>query len=195
MTTATASTQTPAHYVDSYGVLDVVSTVDAAKELRKALKKSFPDTRFAVRARPQSRAIDINWDNGPLESDVEEVARQFTGIHGTPSACGDYMQSYNYKDNGRGAHYNVEFMFCWRDITDEMLEATRREIIVLSGKSEDEFMTLWHGESHAAWDFVHEVLREVFNLCGTSLGQLQASQVRCNGLRHLTKLVAQTRAA
>lgn len=190
MNTATITTETR-RYVDTYGTLDVVSTVDTAKVVRKALKAAFPGVKFTVRARAY-HSMFINWTDGPKEREVEEITNQFIGIVGERSMCGDYYTSKQYIDNGHGAHYDLMNVLCWRAISDETLEAATQSIIEASGMGEQEFVTMWKGDTKADWTEVENVLSKVQNTYGQGAmwGQLFASKFVGHGLVRLAKMVA-----
>lgn len=64
-------------YDGSHGL----SCAATAKLVRLALKKAFPGEKFSVRSDTYANgaSIDISWVDGPTQSAVDEVGRQFCG--------------------------------------------------------------------------------------------------------------------
>ena len=60
---------------------EYIDTKDAAKLLRKALKRAFPAAKFSVRISRYSggSSIDVGYTDGPKSADVEAVASQYQG--------------------------------------------------------------------------------------------------------------------
>jgi phospholipid N-methyltransferase len=58
------------------------SVAESAKILREALKKEFPEIKFSVRSSNFSMgsSIDITYNDGPIEKDVEKITSQFENI-------------------------------------------------------------------------------------------------------------------
>jgi phospholipid N-methyltransferase len=58
------------------------SVAESAKILREALKKEFPEIKFSVRSSNFSMgsSIDISYNDGPIEKDVEKITSEFENI-------------------------------------------------------------------------------------------------------------------
>ncbi len=58
-----------------------ISPKDTAKFVRKAVKTSFPDTRFSIKTRVYTggSSISVSWTDGPRTQAVEKIAKQFEG--------------------------------------------------------------------------------------------------------------------
>lgn len=182
--------------VEDYGILNTISTVDTAKEVRKALKVSFPGVKFSVRARAYS-SMAVSWIDGPTEFEVEKVTRNFVGIIGERSLCGDYGVSESYVDNGSGSHYDLKIILHWRSMSEEAVESATREIIKLSEMTDAEFHKVWNGEAVSDWRAVESVLSKVENAYarfpsqqGRGWGDLPASKFRAENLVRLAIMVA-----
>lgn len=59
---------------------------EAAREIRKDLRKSFPDTPFKVRTRyyDDGSAIIVSWSGYPPKEDVREVIGKYEVIRRNP---------------------------------------------------------------------------------------------------------------
>jgi len=85
----------------------------AAKNMRKLLKASFPGIKFSVKTSRYAggSSIDVRWTDGPLGSDVEEIANRFAG------GSFDGMQDlYEYSRTPWTTLFGDEkYIFCRRD--------------------------------------------------------------------------------
>jgi len=93
-----------------------IDRVAAAKEIRRILKRHFPETRFKVRSSSFSggSAIDIRWVDGPKESQVQELVRPFQ--YGHFDASIDLYEYSNVRDDLPQAKY----VNCFREMSDEL---------------------------------------------------------------------------
>ena len=91
----------------------------AAKAIRSELKQKFPGISFRVLSKNYSGGnnISIRWEDGPMESDVNEVAGKYSMGH-----FDEMTDSYEYSNYRDGPQ--VKFVFTNRD----MSEQTRRKI-------------------------------------------------------------------
>jgi hypothetical protein len=58
-----------------------LSAAETAKLIRAQLKKTFPGTKFSVRSSTYSMgaSVDVTWTDGPADTMVEPICRQFNG--------------------------------------------------------------------------------------------------------------------
>lgn len=91
----------------------MVSTTNAAKEIRKVLKTAFPTTKFSVTS-SRGSAVRINWTNGPTSELVElQVSKFEMGHFDGMTDCYDYS---NRRDDIPQARY----VFCNREIDQDI---------------------------------------------------------------------------
>ena len=97
-----------------------LSCADTAKLVRKALKAAFPGVKFSVRSKTYSggASIDINYTDGPTQSEVNAVVDQFQG------ADFDGMQDLkNYRGDtlldGEMVSFGADFIFANRRYSPE----------------------------------------------------------------------------
>lgn len=82
----------------------MLSTAETAKEVRKALKSSFPGIKFSVRISiyANGSSISVTWTDGPTEQAIKEVTCEFEGAY-LGECGGDTIKMY--RDNEYGADY------------------------------------------------------------------------------------------
>lgn len=56
-----------------------LSATETAKIIRKALKTTFPATKFSVTTRRGTGSINVSWTDGPTRDRVEAIACQYQG--------------------------------------------------------------------------------------------------------------------
>lgn len=92
--------------------------VEAAKNLRKDLKKHFPGVKFSVRADYSS--INVKWVDGPTRAMVEAIANRYQ--------CGSFngMEDiYEFSHSPFTTLFGgAQYVFCYRDLSDELEAAT-----------------------------------------------------------------------
>lgn len=89
---------------------------DPAKNLRRALKRSFPGVKFSVR-RDHYSSIRVHWVDGPTAAAVEAIADRFQHGHFDGMVdCYEYSRSPWSETFG-----GVDYVFCNRDHTDAHL--------------------------------------------------------------------------
>lgn len=61
------------------------SPTDTAKNIKRALKAQFPETKFSVRTlrKAEGATVDVQWLNGPTTPAVDAVVKGFEGSHVT----------------------------------------------------------------------------------------------------------------
>lgn len=119
-----------------------LTCAETAKELRKALKASFPGVKFSVRSRTYSggASIDVGWTDGPLQSEVQAVCNGFR------NADFDGMRDMKvYRDATLYAgedgtfeevRYGANYVFANRSVGEERaaaIEAELRELVTERG--------------------------------------------------------------
>lgn len=92
--------------------------VEAAKNLRKDLKKHFPGVKFSVRSDYSS--INVKWVDGPTRAMVEAIANRYQS--GSFNGMEDiYEFSHSPFTTLFGG---AQYVFCYRDLSDELEAAT-----------------------------------------------------------------------
>lgn len=97
-----------------------------AKEIRKILKKEFPNTKFSVRADSFSggNSVNIYWTDGPTSNKVDEFVKKFQYGH-----FDGMTDCYEYS-NGREDIPQVKFVMTTRKMSDQV-----RDLIVADHNS------------------------------------------------------------
>lgn len=94
-----------------------ISAVDTAKMMRKALKESFGDVKFSVRA--DHNSIRVNWTDGPSAAQVEAVAYTFKG--GYFDGMIDFAGSIYHMIDGKQVQFGAKYVFCNREYSDALI--------------------------------------------------------------------------
>jgi len=100
---------------------------NTAKKIRKALKKSFPGTKFSVRTSNYSggSSIDVDWTDGPVDKEVYPVVNFFKGA--TFDGMIDLKEYTSYVDPDDGLEYSgANFIFTRRNRTDKLIETLEK---------------------------------------------------------------------
>lgn len=100
--------------------------VTAAKNLRTELKRAFPSIKFSVRSESYSggNSIRVSWTDGPMAAQVEAIANKYAGgSFDGMTDCYDYKRSPWTEVFG-----DAKYVFCNRDYSDSMLEATIQRV-------------------------------------------------------------------
>ncbi len=76
-------------------VKELTQSAQAAKEIRKILKKAYPTIKFSVRSRNFSMgdAVDVSWNLGPMTEKVEALISHFQ--YGHFDGMTDYYENSN----------------------------------------------------------------------------------------------------
>jgi Large polyvalent protein associated domain 29 len=84
---------------------------DDAKEIRQALKKRYPLTKFSVRSKPYSMgsSIRVCWLDGPTKKEIEDIAQSKKQV--SYDSCGEILSGGN------------QFVFCDRDYSEPVYRA------------------------------------------------------------------------
>ena len=121
-----------------------ISTNDTAKLIRKELKHYFPNTKFSVRGHKYSggSSINISWVDGPMQSEVDKVAKRFEGASFDGMVdLKSYHTSFVVLEGTTlpvEVHYGADFVFTNRDISDEYKTELIEKFEEISGKKYDD---------------------------------------------------------
>lgn len=110
-----------------------VSATDTAKLVRKALKDSFPGTKFSVRTTKYAggASLDVNWTGGPTTPRVDAVVKSFEGSE--PDASGDFCDPVIHEQDGQRIHYGADHILTMRMITQATYDAIKSEVVEALG--------------------------------------------------------------
>ena len=111
----------------------MVDVTEAAKRIRKDLKKSWPGVKFSVRSSRYAggSSINVRWQGGPIESDVEKVTDYYRGenFDGMTALASSRYQ----EEDGEQVLFLSDYVFCTREET--FAEANvHSEVFLLLGK-------------------------------------------------------------
>jgi hypothetical protein len=106
----------------------------AAKEIRKQLKRAFPDTKFSVRT--DGGAIRINWNNGPTTQAVNDITKCYEYGH-----FNGMEDIYEYSNVDKNIP-QVKFVMTQRDIDDEIILARAKLLANKYAGCENEIVTM-----------------------------------------------------
>lgn len=99
---------------------DQISLTDNAKLIRKALKESFPCTRFIVRCHPEHPTIDVNWTDGPNETLVDCVVYTFQSAYF--DGLDANRRQRRHLMNGRRVQFAAQMIFTDREYSDTAIQ-------------------------------------------------------------------------
>jgi hypothetical protein len=96
------------HISPKHNGANVMAVKDDAKEIRQALKKQFPLTKFSVRSSGYSMgsSIRVSWLDGPTKKEIEEIAKSKKQV--SYDSCGEILSGGN------------QFVFCDRDYSESV---------------------------------------------------------------------------
>lgn len=110
-----------------------VPVAEAAKDLRAALKRHFPNVTFSVRSHSYAggASIRVSYTNGPKTADVDKIAQRFSGA--TFDGMTDLKSSREavlVGEDGtmRTVRYGSDYVFVERNISPTLNDAVIREI-------------------------------------------------------------------
>jgi len=101
------------------------SLTETAKEVRKALKGSFPGTRFSVRSKSYSGgcSINVSWTDGPAASQIDPILKSFEG-----ATFDGMIDLKSYKDaseyKGEIVTFAPDYVMSNRSISFEAMSVT-----------------------------------------------------------------------
>lgn len=95
-----------------------LSCADTAKLVRKAVKESFPATKFSVTSKTYSggASIDVRWTDGPTTKQVDKIVKRFEGAYFDGMI--DYKGAVYAQLNGENVRFGANFVFATRDNSD-----------------------------------------------------------------------------
>jgi hypothetical protein len=101
-----------------------ISTVDTAKEIRKALKHNFPGVKFSVRSKSYSggSSIRVCWTDGPKTRVVDKVVKRYEGasFDGMVDLKSYHDDVISHEDGSTEVvHWGADFVFTERDSSPE----------------------------------------------------------------------------
>lgn len=147
-----------------------ISAVDTAKMIRKALKSAFPGVRFWVKTSTYSggASIDIDWIDGPAESEVNRVIAPYRGADfdgmvdlktyrqawmmpdGSVKLAKEEPRAgqivkYAQPEGARLVHFGADFIFTRRHFSDAGLRAVLAPVCEEFGEAMPEFREDYFG--------------------------------------------------
>ena len=136
----------------------------AAKEIKKILKKEFPGIKFSVKSEgfANGSSVGVNWDNGPSTQQVEPHIKHFQYGH-----FNGMEDIYEYSNN-REDIPQTKYLFCSRNITDDVVLEPAKKIHKERGGFEDQPEPIeetlcssfkWEG----GWDNWHQLVYRYAN--------------------------------
>ena len=117
-----------------------VETKEAAKLIRKVLKRNFAGVKFSVRTNSYSMGshVSIEWTDGPTESAVDAAVAPFYGV-GFNSMDDSTFYTSTTMANEDGSVENVMFSgsrpSCCRNISDAVALAIGAELAVVASSA------------------------------------------------------------
>lgn len=104
---------------------DYVTVKDTAIEVRKALKAAFPGVKFSVRSNSYAggASINVNYVDGPAESAVEDVAKQFEGA--SFDGMIDLKSYHSSEFEGRTVHWGADYVFVRREFSQAVQDEAK----------------------------------------------------------------------
>lgn len=103
-----------------------MGVTETAKLIRQALKEAFPEIKFSVRSSRYAggSSIDVSWEDGPTEHQVEAIAQAFQG--GYFDGMTDYKGHNTHTMNGEPVRFGGDFVFCTRHVPAHKVEAAQK---------------------------------------------------------------------
>jgi hypothetical protein len=128
-----------------------ISAKDTNKMIRQALKRSFPGHKFRVRL--SGGSTDIAWIDGPTTEEVEAVAKPFgSATFDSMTDCRGVRSQLALNEDGdfERVYYGVAFVFCKREVSDEVAEEiaaeVRREVPEFNTRDMFHIRWCWDGD-------------------------------------------------
>jgi hypothetical protein len=103
-----------------------MGVTETAKLIRQALKEAFPEIKFCVRSSKYAggSSIDVSWEDGPTEHQVEAIAKAFQG--GYFDGMTDYKGHHTHTMDGEPVSFGGDFVFCTRHVPAHKVEAAQK---------------------------------------------------------------------
>lgn len=126
---------------------EYISVADTAKLVRKALKQNFSGIKFSVRSRSYAggASIDIEWTDGPCESDVEKIVKCFEGA--TFDGMIDLKSYVTAELDGKEVRFGADYVMTHRKMTRAFVEAIMKQFCERHGVTAPEI----GGTDQNAW--------------------------------------------
>lgn len=154
-----------------------ISTTETAKLIRRALRESFPGTKFSVRSRSYAggSSVDVSWTDGPTAHQVEAVAKRFAGA--TFDGMRDCKTYQHTLFDGEATQFGPDFVFCTRT---HSVEAIARVLALLARRYGAEAPGAEDYASGRGWNLYCEPAGDYWS----HLASLElAKRTRCPGPR------------
>lgn len=147
-----------------------ISATDTAALIRRALRASFPGTKFSVRTVRYSggASIDVRWTDGPTDTAVSAVVEGFEG--GKLDVTGDFIDPVTHEVDGERIRYGARHIWTERRISDGVYAAIEPEVLAaLDLETADPGRSYpvpplvlstcehWHYERATIWEFVRAI--------------------------------------
>lgn len=114
---------------------DYPSPADAARNLRKVLKREFPDVKFSVRSKSYSggSSIDVGWTDGPALKPVKHEVNRFQGCD-----FDGMIDLQTYRNTVWGKVFgDVSYTGCRREVSQEHTIRVAAEKLNITLTAED----------------------------------------------------------
>ena len=137
------------------------TTRDETNNVRKVLKKRFPNVKFSVRYSSFSGgdSIDVSWTDGPMEEDVLPLVRMFQDHHSDYS--GDY---YDYDPSEFNRLFGgFKFAHGQREFSEEALNEYTDKIIAMIPEFAERRTYNEAHETHPTREQLSDLLSKVWN--------------------------------
>lgn len=158
------STTLPASIANLTQARKYLTCAETAKLIRKALKEAFPEVKFGVRSHTYAGGASINvvWIDGPLTSQVEKIAKLFSGA--SFDGMQDLKTSNTHALDGQPVRFGADYVSTRRDWSEH---ARANMITAVSRLTESErevlLIKLRLSGHYRATDRVEELARVIFN--------------------------------
>jgi len=113
-----------------------------AKEIRKELKKNFPETKFSVRSKTFAGgdSVNVDWTDGVTEDQVNEIIKKYQEGHF------DGMRDLYEYSNDRKDIPQVRFVFAERNLSEDFKNAIANAFEIQRNKTWYENGTMFDTE-------------------------------------------------
>lgn len=136
--------------------------------IRKELKKNFPNTKFSVRYSSFSGGDEysISWTDGPTYEQVEDIVKKYQDMHPDQYSMGDYWDCV--PSNFNNLYGSVGYVMLHRSISEEAIQKTRGKFSDLTNDNLCEYNYGIEGAASYAWrgnvnleDMIHWLARAI----------------------------------
>jgi hypothetical protein len=93
-----------------------ISAVDTAKEIRGALKATFPGIVFSVQTHKYTKGgtVAILWDDGPSKANVDRTVKRFEGRRFDPDT--ESKSQVEGELNGEKVWFDIDYIWTRRNV-------------------------------------------------------------------------------